>query len=57
MTKRMCAVCCKVATVDKFGDGIHSPKTTCLTCKKKAGEFKETKVVMMIKRTEAKNEL
>lgn len=51
METRMCGVCCKVTTIDKFGNGIHCPKTTCLTCKRKAKEFTETKVIMTIKRT------
>jgi hypothetical protein len=54
MTTRMCAVCSKVAGIDKFGRGIHCPKTTCLSCKKRASEFKETKVIMMIRQTRKK---
>jgi hypothetical protein len=48
MTTRVCAVCGKVKSICKFGNGITVPKTTCLACK--AIEFAEIKTVIVIKR-------
>lgn len=48
--KRRCAVCGKVATYDKFGNGTTVPRTTCLDCKEKIAGFAEVKTIMAVKR-------
>lgn len=45
-----CAVCGEVKTMDRFGNGVTCPKTTCLACKAKTIKFVEVKTVMFVER-------